>query len=97
MSERMTGERLARIFTGRILSSEKGELFDEIQRARASEAEKDAVIKALADALWDARQYGDESSELCWCQAPCAGMEPDRRNQKCEAKVEALRLAGRLP
>lgn len=64
MSEpkRMTGERLALIFSGRILASEKGEIFDEIQRARASEAEKDKklqeqweIIRALVGAVERAR------------------------------------------
>lgn len=57
-------------------------------------ASQQAAIKALADALWDARQYGDEPEDLCWCQAPCAYMA--WRNPKCEGKVATLRLAGRL-
>lgn len=57
--------------------------------------QKDVVIKALADALWDARQYGDEAGDVCWCMAPCAGQA--WRNPKCEGKEATLRLAGRLP
>lgn len=76
-------------------------VYHEAKRARRVEREqaeaikvKDATIKALADALWDARQYGDEAGELCWSMSPC---DPIRRVSRCIGAESALRLAGRLP
>lgn len=62
---------------------------------RASEAEKDATIKALADALWET---GGDYPEVGWhtdrclvdgvgVGAPCTDL--------CEKRRSALRLAGR--
>jgi hypothetical protein len=58
---------------------------------------KDATIKALADALWDARQYGDEAGYLCWCASPCGPGFTLGRRPECASKEAALRLSGRLP
>lgn len=78
----------------------------ELDRARSEEAqfpkenaEKDAQIKALADALWDARAYGDTEQTACWCSIPSSASFCRKvdRNPGCVAKVAALRLAGRLP
>jgi hypothetical protein len=71
----------------------------EASRARDSEVAKNATIKALADALWDARAYGDTEKTACWCTIPSAASFCRRveRNTACIAKVAALRLAGRLP
>lgn len=64
-----------------------GEVADELRAARASEAEKDATIKALADALAAAKvamhrgEFGDKG-----------------RDRDVPAQVDAaLTLAGRLP
>lgn len=72
----------------------ENQALDECNRARRVEQEQADTIKALGDALWDARQYGDVSGELCWCQSPCNAGE---QRPECVAKESALRIAGRIP
>lgn len=67
----------------------------EISSGRSNESAKDETIRALANALWDARQYGDEVGDVCWGAAPCMGQE--KRHQGCVAKEAVLLRAGRLP
>lgn len=82
---------------------EEAQLKDRIHALEVQQAdllrqvkEKDATIKALADALWDARQYGDDAGELCWCQSPCGTGFVHGRRPGCEAKEAVLRRVGRV-
>lgn len=100
MSERMTDEDVAglrRMLRGALtfLGDGKEEvaamylktLAEETERARASEDQKEAVIKALADAL--------EHAEGAMVTA-LAGLDATSELKADIARIAALRLAGRL-
>lgn len=74
-------------------ASRGGTMLESLNAVLARQAEQ---ITALADALWDARQYGDDEGELCWCQSPCGPGFVHGRRPECEAKEAALRLSGRV-
>jgi hypothetical protein len=58
-------------------------------------AEKDATIKALADALWDHGDvYGDDGWHRYGC--PLADVAGGNCGERCKIDRAALRLAGRL-
>jgi hypothetical protein len=74
--------------------NDEADILGELDRARRVEHEQAESINALADALWAARQYGDQRGDLCWCMSPC---DPIKRRPTCINAENALRLAGRLP
>lgn len=57
MSERMTDERLSGLRARRWSLADHVEMMEELDRARASEDQKDAAIKAAAYALKVVRPY----------------------------------------
>lgn len=69
---------------------------DALARIEKEAAEKDATIKALADALWET---GDEYPEVGWHTNSCimegAGVGKPC-TEMCAARRSALSLAGRL-
>jgi hypothetical protein len=87
----------------RLTSHEQSQLLDELDRARQSEAEKDATIKALADALehvWSRAIKSGQSMprprtayDLCLMDT---AISIDTNTVLVEIR-DALRLAGRLP
>lgn len=75
---------------------------DELDRAHAEEdrlgkelAKKDAIIKALADAVELSGEYLDGD----WHSSGCPGWDvrPGPCGESCARRRAALRLAGRLP
>lgn len=79
-------ERLGRLPYAEFTNRDKATLWQEAERARASEAEKDEIIKALADAsaktLATLKAWHKDKGEWAECQ---------------DALACALRLVGRLP
>lgn len=68
----------------------------EARRARASEAAKDATIKALADALSESAPLFSVANGPCWgCHSPVPADDADHRDD-CRKRRTALRLVGRL-
>lgn len=98
MSERMTDEAVAKLIVGtkKGIGNQApryyvGAIGTELQRARASEVEKDATIKALADALLKFGTYGIAADgRPCWCT-----FQGGTHMAECEAARNIPHTAGR--
>jgi hypothetical protein len=68
-----------------------------LQRYCEAIAKKDAVIKALADALEANGRHNPDLENSAWHTHDCWGNRRASCSKACIATVAALRLAGRLP
>jgi hypothetical protein len=95
---RMTDERLGGVIKAAAMGH-PGQLIKEVSRARSEEArlltenaEKDATIAALTDAL----SRTNEARKRCFCYS-IRDTGAEGHDDVCTAAISNLRLAGRLP
>lgn len=98
MSQRPTDEEMERrINATNTIQDERTIWRLEAYRARDSEVEKDATIKAVADALWATGVPFENDWHDVMCHGRRALGQVDSCFRSCVEKRAALNLAGRLP